>query len=81
MTDWFRMLHELKCAGVANSTVAKRLGLHNNAILSWKNGITQPRFDHAVNFIMLYCEVVKPTDCQLIVSTSAYKLVVTPAMV
>lgn len=80
MIDFFRMLHEMKGAGVSNCEVARRMEIHHNTLRNWKMGVGSPKVDEAFRFVMIYCEVVKPTVAQTFVSTTAYKLIVTPAM-
>ena len=80
MIDYFRMLTELKRAGVHNCDVAEAIGVVPNTVQQWKTG-SIPRADHAFAFILFYCETLKPSEIHLISSSLAYKVVVTPAMV
>ena len=80
MIEPFVMLAEMQKCGLSNSEVASRLGKRPSVIEYWKaNHI--PRADNYLRLLMLYCDVVRPNEIRVLVSTDAYKLVVTPAMV
>jgi hypothetical protein len=81
MIDCFRMLAELQEAGLTNVEVARRLGKRPSTIEYWKSDPTHiPRFDNAVRLILLYAEVLGKSEIRVLVSTTTYKLVVTPTM-
>lgn len=80
MLDIFRMLAEMNARKVTNAEVARRLQVSTGTIEHWKMERARPRLDKGVQFVLLYCEVVRPAEVQVFASSHAYKLVVTPAI-
>ena len=77
MIDCFSLLNELQKAGLNNSEVARRLDVPRSSPEYWKAG-GKPNADNYLRLVMLYCEVVRPTDAQILVTTKCYKLAAIP---
>lgn len=80
MINCFVMLSELQKKGVDNAEVARRLGKYPSLIEYWKDPDHIPRADNYFLLLHLYFQVVQPPEIQVLVSSRAYKVVVTPAI-
>lgn len=52
-TDWFRIIVDLKKAGVSGRELARRLHVSASAILRWKNGAS-PDYDDGKQLIDIW---------------------------
>ncbi len=54
--DWFRMVADLQYLEVTTLEAAKRIGVPESTLRSWKNG-SEPGYTVGVRFVNLWCEV------------------------